>query len=219
MAWEIDVVVVGPIQCNCYILSDSITREAYIIDPGAESKDIIRHLEKSKFDLKAALITHAHLDHVGGIEMLHHAIPVPVYYHGGDQPLYSNLSMQAELFGFSLKELQAVQPTIGDPSLKDQQEFPIASGSIRVIHTPGHTPGSVCFHATGGQQAIFTGDTLFEGSIGRTDLWGGSFEQIMDSIRNRLMTLDDDLPVLPGHGAATTIGEERASNPFLQDRY
>jgi len=214
--WEIDVVVVGPIQCNCYILSDSITREAYIIDPGAESKELLSYLQKNKFGLKAALITHAHLDHIGGIEMLHSTFQVPVYYHSGDQPLYSNLEMQAALFGFSLKELQASQPKTGEPSLRDQQEFSFSSGTIEVIHTPGHTPGSVCFQAKGERAALFTGDTLFEGSIGRTDLWGGSFEQIMDSIRNRLMNLDDDLLVLPGHGASTTIGEERENNPFLR---
>jgi glyoxylase-like metal-dependent hydrolase (beta-lactamase superfamily II) len=216
MSWEIDVVVVGPIQCNCFILSDSITREAYIIDPGAESKELLSYLQKKKFNLKGALITHAHLDHVGGIEMLNEGFQVPVLYHSGDQPLYVNLEMQAALFGFSLKDLQASQPKTGDPSLKDQQEFSFASGSLQVIHTPGHTPGSVCFNAKGDKPALFTGDTLFAGSIGRTDLWGGSFEQIMDSIQNRLMTLDDDLTVFPGHGPATSIGEERASNPFLQ---
>jgi glyoxylase-like metal-dependent hydrolase (beta-lactamase superfamily II) len=218
MAWDIDVVVVGPIQCNCYILSDSITRQAYIIDPGAESKQLLSYLENKKFDLKGVLITHAHLDHVGGIQMLQSSFPVPVFYHSGDQPLYSNLQMQADLFGFSLKDLQASQPIVGEPSLKHAQEFSFSSGSIQVIHTPGHTPGSVCFHTKGEMRALFTGDTLFEGSIGRTDLWGGSFEQIMDSIRNRLLTLDDDLSVLPGHGAPTTIGEERESNPFLQNR-
>jgi glyoxylase-like metal-dependent hydrolase (beta-lactamase superfamily II) len=218
MSWEIGVVVVGPIQCNCFILSDSITREAFLIDPGAESKELLSYLQKKKFDLKGALITHAHLDHVGGIEMLNKAFPVPVYYHAGDQPLFTNLEMQAAHFGFSLKDLQASQPKTGEPSLKHQQEFSFASGLLQVIHTPGHTPGSVCFNAIGDKPALFTGDTLFAGSIGRTDLWGGSFEQIMDSIRNRLMTLNDNLPVFPGHGPATSIGEERASNPFLQSR-
>ena len=218
MTWEIDCVVVGPIQCNCYILSDSITRQAYLIDPGAESKQLLSFLDKKKFDLKAALITHAHLDHVGGIQTLQSSFPLPVFYHAGDQPLYTNLEMQASLFGFSLSQLQASQPTVGESSLQHEQEFPFSSGALQVIHTPGHTPGSVCFHAKGEMQALFTGDTLFEGSIGRTDLWGGSFEQIMDSIRNRLLTLDDDLSVLPGHGASTTIGEERENNPFLQRR-
>lgn len=218
MSWEIDCVVVGPIQCNCYIISDSITKQAYVIDPGAESKELLSYLERKRFDLKALLVTHAHLDHVGGIETIYSTFPVPVYYQSGDQALYSNLKMQAELFGFTLSELEATQPKVGDPSLEHDQGFPFASGSLRVIHTPGHTPGSVCFHTEGERKVLFTGDTLFQGSIGRTDLWGGSFEQIIDSIQNRLMTLDDSLPVLPGHGNSTTIGEERRSNPFLRIR-
>jgi hydroxyacylglutathione hydrolase len=218
MSWEIDCVVVGPIQCNCYIISDSVSKQAYVIDPGAESKELLSYLEKKHFDLKALLITHAHLDHVGGIEMIHASIKVPIYYHSGDRPLYENLKMQADLFGFSLRELQASQPTVGEPTLEHNQKFPFASGSMNVIHTPGHTPGSVCFHAEGEQSVLFTGDTLFEGSIGRTDLWGGSFEQIIDSIQSRLMTLDERLQVLPGHGDSTTIGEERLNNPFLKRR-
>jgi glyoxylase-like metal-dependent hydrolase (beta-lactamase superfamily II) len=126
--------------------------------------------------------------------------------------------MQAELFGFNLRQLQASQPKVGEPTLEHNQKFPLGSGSLNIIHTPGHTPGSVCFHAQGDQSVLFTGDTLFEGSIGRTDLWGGSFEQIIDSIQNRLMTLDDRLQVLPGHGESTTIGEERLNNPFLRKR-
>jgi hydroxyacylglutathione hydrolase len=218
MSWEIDCVVVGPIQCNCYIISDSVTKQAYVIDPGAESKELLSYLEKKHFDLKALLITHAHLDHVGGIEMIHSSIKVPICYHSGDRLLYENLKMQADLFGFSLRELQASQPTVGEPTLEHNQKFPFASGSVNVIHTPGHTPGSVCFQAEGERSVLFTGDTLFEGSIGRTDLWGGSFEQIIDSIQNRLMTLDDHLPVLAGHGDSTTIGEERLNNPFLKRR-
>lgn len=218
MSWQIDCIVVGPIQCNCYIISDSITKQAYIIDPGAESKELLGYLEKKNFDLKALLITHAHLDHVGGIEMINSSFKVPTYYHSGDRMLYENLKMQADLFGFSLRELQAVQPTVGESTLEHNQNFAFASGSLNVIHTPGHTPGSVCFHAQGEQSFLFTGDTLFEGSIGRTDLWGGNFEQIIDSIQSRLMTLDERLQVLPGHGDSTTIGEERLNNPFLRKR-
>jgi hydroxyacylglutathione hydrolase len=218
MSWEIDCVVVGPIQCNCYIISDSITKEAYIIDPGAESKELLSYLEKKHFDLKALLITHAHLDHVGGIQMVNSAFNVPAYYHSGDRMLYDNLKMQADLFGVSLRELQAEQPTVGEPTLEHNQNFAFAAGAVNVIHTPGHTPGSVCFRAQGEQSLLFTGDTLFEGSIGRTDLWGGNFEQIIDSIQSRLMTLDDRLQVLPGHGDSTTIGEERLNNPFLKKR-
>lgn len=216
MTWKIDNVVVGPIQCNCYILSESVSGKAYVIDPGAESKELISFLQKKKINLQAVLITHAHIDHVGGIEMLNREIPAPVYYHSGDQFLYENVAMQAQLFGVAPRDLQAEQPRVGDSALQDRQTFALDEGEIRVIHTPGHTPGSSCFHAIGEVTALFTGDTLFQGSIGRTDLWGGSFEQIMESIKFKLLSLDDRVPVFPGHGESTTIGDERRQNPFLR---
>lgn len=216
MTWKIDSVVVGPIQCNCYILSESVSGKAYVIDPGAESKELLSFLQKKKIKLQAVLITHAHIDHVGGIEMLNREIPAPVYYHTGDRFLYENVAMQAQLFGVSPRDLQAEQPRVGDSTLQDRQRFALDEGEIHVIHTPGHTPGSSCFHAIGESTAVFTGDTLFQGSIGRTDLWGGSFEQIMESIKTKLLSLDDRVPVFPGHGESTTIGEERRQNPFLR---
>jgi hydroxyacylglutathione hydrolase len=215
MSWKIDCVVVGPIQCNCYILSDSVAGKAYLIDPGAESKELLDFLQKKKVDLQAILITHAHIDHIGGIEMLCREIPSPVYYHTGDKFLYENIQMQAQLFGVTPRDLQAEQPKSGNASLENNRVFPFENGEIRVIHTPGHTPGSVCFHAIGDGSALFTGDTLFKGSIGRTDLWGGSFEQIMESIKGGLMSLSDGVQVLPGHGDPTSIGAERRQNPFL----
>src|SRR5262245_7152926 len=122
MSWQIDCVVVGPIQCNCYIISDSITKEAYIIDPGAESKELLSYLEKKNFDLKALLITHAHLDHVGGIELINSSFKVPAYYHAGDQLLYKNLQMLADFFGLTLSQLQASQPRVGEPALEHNQK-------------------------------------------------------------------------------------------------
>jgi hydroxyacylglutathione hydrolase len=215
MTWKIECVVVGPIQCNCYILSDSISGKACLIDPGAESKELLSFLQKRKLDLQAILITHAHIDHVGGIEMVHREFSAPVYYHAGDRFLYENIAMQAQLFGVMPKDLQADQPKVGEGSLADHQRFACGDKEIRVIHTPGHTPGSSCFQAMGESGAVFTGDTLFQHSIGRTDLWGGSFEEIMKSIKTKLLTLDDQLPVYPGHGEPTTIGIERRQNPFL----
>jgi glyoxylase-like metal-dependent hydrolase (beta-lactamase superfamily II) len=216
MGWKIECVVVGPIQCNCYILSESNSGTAYVIDPGAESRELLSYLQKKKFDLKAVLITHAHIDHVGGIEALHAQFPVPVYYHAGDRYLYENLLMQAQLFGALPSHMQAVQPTVGEPTLRHDQVFGFAGGEMRVIHTPGHTPGSVCFHAKGEEAIVFSGDTLFDGSIGRTDLWGGNYDQIIASIKDRLLVMEDAVQVLPGHGEPTTIGKERRSNPFLQ---
>jgi hydroxyacylglutathione hydrolase len=216
MSWKIEHVVVGPIQCNCYILSEPVSKKAYIIDPGAESADLLKFLQNRNFDLQAILITHAHIDHVGGIQMLYDEFSVPVYYHNADEMLYTNLKMQAAAFGFSPVDLQARQPVAGDGTLHDNAVFGTEDFRIAVLHTPGHTPGSVCFHAGGPKgETVFTGDTLFQGSIGRTDLWGGSFELIIQSIRSRLMVLDDHAHVFPGHGPATTIGEERKTNPFL----
>ena len=214
MSWKVECAVVGPIQCNCYILSESNSGRAFLIDPGAESPELISFLQKKKLDLQAILITHAHIDHVGGVESIYAQFAAPVYYHAGDKFLYEDLAMQAQLFGVTPKQLQATQPKVGEASLRQDQEF--ADGRIRVIHTPGHTPGSVCFHATGEQAILFSGDTLFAGSIGRTDLWGGDYDQIIESIRVRLLALDDSVDVFPGHGEPTTIGDERQSNPFLK---
>jgi hydroxyacylglutathione hydrolase len=216
MTWKIERIVVGPIQCNCYIISDSETRKAYMIDPGAETPELLKFLQNSKLDLQAVLITHAHIDHIGGIEMVYGKVPVPVYYHSGDQELYQNVEMQARAFGFSSADLQATQPRVGAGSLEHDQTFSLSSDKqIRVIHTPGHTPGSVCFYANDNEPVVFTGDTLFLGSIGRTDLWGGSFEQIISSIKTRLLSLSEEAKVLPGHGPASSIGEEKRTNPFL----
>ena len=218
MGWKIDVVVVGPIQCNCYILSDEASGKAFLIDPGAESSELLDYLKKKKLQLQAVLITHAHIDHVGGIEALQTVSTAPVYYHAGDQFLYENLAIQAEHFKVTPAQLMATQPRVGEASLKDDQEFAFEKGRIKAIHTPGHTPGSICFLAAGEESLLFTGDTLFAGSIGRTDLWGGNFDQIIDSIHSKLMVLEDSVMVLPGHGPDSTIGDERESNPFLRKR-
>jgi hydroxyacylglutathione hydrolase len=218
MGWKIDVVVVGPIQCNCYILSDEASGKAFLIDPGAESNELLDYLKKKKLQLQAVLITHAHIDHVGGIEALQAVSNAPVYYHAGDQFLYENLEIQAQHFKVTAAQLMATQPRVGEASLKDDQEFAFEKGRLKAIHTPGHTPGSICFLASGEESLLFTGDTLFAGSIGRTDLWGGNFEQIIDSIQSKLMVLEDSVMVLPGHGPDSTIGDERESNPFLRKR-
>jgi hydroxyacylglutathione hydrolase len=209
VSWKIECAVVGPIQCNCYILSEATSGKAYLIDPGAESSELMSFLSRKKLDLQAILITHAHIDHVGGIESVYAKFPAPVFYHPEDKFLYENIAMQAQLFGATPMQLQATQPKVGNETLRHGREF----GAVRVIHTPGHTPGSVCFHA---EDLLITGDTLFAGSIGRTDLWGGNYEQIIESIKTRLLTLDDSVDVFPGHGDPTTIGEERLTNPFLK---
>jgi hydroxyacylglutathione hydrolase len=218
MGWKIDVVVVGPIQCNCYILSDEASGQAFLIDPGAESNELVEYLKKKQFQLQAVLITHAHIDHIGGIESVQEVSNAPVYYHVGDKFLYENVAVQAEHFKVTPAQLMATQPQVGEASLQDAQEFAFKGGSVKAIHTPGHTPGSICFLAAGDESLLFSGDTLFAGSIGRTDLWGGNFDQIIESIQSKLMVLDDSVMVLPGHGPDSTIGDERDSNPFLRKK-
>jgi glyoxylase-like metal-dependent hydrolase (beta-lactamase superfamily II) len=157
------------------------------------------------------IATHAHIDHVGGIEKLKRATGAAVLMHEADLPLYQNLALQAAWLGVRPPEAVEV-----DQFLKDGDAVNWGPHSLEVLHTPGHSPGSLCLHLPGAERRIFSGDTLFQSSIGRTDLWGGSFDQILRSIKNTLLPFPDATPVFPGHGPATTIGEERETNPFLQ---
>jgi hydroxyacylglutathione hydrolase len=208
---------VGMLQCNCSIIGDPATREALVIDPGDEVTRILELLGRHRLDVKAIVSTHAHIDHVGGLSKLHQYTGAPILMHRDDLPLYRALDMQASFLGVAPPETTEV-----DQLLKEGDVLRWGPFEAQVIHTPGHTPGSVSLYLPKDGGAIslpaprlFAGDTLFAGSIGRTDLWGGSLEQIMDSIRNKLLQLPDDTVVHPGHGAFTSIGEERKSNPFL----
>lgn len=205
---------VGPLQCNCTVLADEASGEAIVIDPGDDPRTILELIERRKLKVKALLHTHTHLDHVGGSAALKHATGAPVCVHGDDVFLYDLLPAQGALFGFRLE-----QPEPVDHLLKEAEVIRAGPLEVEVIHTPGHTPGSLTFRVTeGGKEStplLLTGDTLFQGSIGRTDLWGGSFEEIMRSIHTKLLPFPDGVRVLPGHGPETTIGRERALNPFL----
>jgi hydroxyacylglutathione hydrolase len=208
---------VGMLQCNCTIIGDPVTGEALVVDPGDEVERILAMLGRHKLNVKAIVSTHAHIDHVGGLAKLHQFTGAPVLMHREDLPLYQGMDVQAAFLGVRAPELTAV-----DHLLKEGDSLRWGAFEAKVIHTPGHTPGSVCLYLPNQEGNIalaapklFAGDTLFAGSIGRTDLWGGSMDQIMDSLRGKLMELPDDTIVHPGHGAATTIGEERQSNPFL----
>lgn len=208
---------VGLLQCNCSILGDPKTREAIVVDPGDEVERILDLLGRYKLTVKAIVSTHAHIDHVGGLAKLHQYTGAPVMMHGEDLPLYNGMEIQAAFLGMKTPELTDV-----DQLLKDGDALQWGSYQANVIHTPGHTAGSLCLYmakdsgkVTLSHPQLYAGDTLFAGSIGRTDLWGGSMDQIMESLTQKLMQLPDDTIVYPGHGEITTIGRERASNPFL----
>jgi glyoxylase-like metal-dependent hydrolase (beta-lactamase superfamily II) len=256
---------VGMLQCNCSIIGDPLTREALVVDPGDEVTRILDLIGRHRLIVKAIVSTHAHIDHVGGLCKLHQYTGAPVLMHRDDLPLYQAMEMQAAFLGVLPPDLTEI-----DQLLKEGDVLRWGSFEAQVIHTPGHTPGSVSLylpHDAGkvtvpGAPAIhtvmneagekilltdlfkkainsedeaqsmlpeeeaekivprapqlFSGDTLFAGSIGRTDLWGGSMEKIMESLRTKLMHLPDETVVYPGHGPVTSIGKERELNPFLQ---
>jgi hydroxyacylglutathione hydrolase len=205
----LSTIPVGPLRCNCTILADSEAAEAIVIDPGDEPERILRALEATKCRAIALLHTHGHFDHIGGSAGVKRATGAAIRIHAADRPLYDRLEQQASFFGLS-----AEPPLPPDGGFADGESIPFGRFRLEAIHTPGHTPGSTCFRLDGEAPVLFSGDTLFRRSIGRTDLWGGDTETILDSIRRKLFVLPDGLRVVCGHGPDTTIGEERRSNPF-----
>ena len=202
---------VGAFQCNCTILADDEKGEAIIVDPGDEGEKIIAHVRERGFAVKYLLHTHAHVDHIAATKAVHDACGGIVCLHAGDQPLYDNIQMQADFLGLAIDT--ALTPVTQNIVHGDVIEA--ASLKLGVMHTPGHTPGSVCFHLNS-EKILFTGDTLFMNSIGRTDLWGGDTNQIMASLKERVITVAPETTVICGHGPQTTIGRERQMNPFLR---
>lgn len=200
---------VGPLQCNCTVLADPVSREAVVIDPGDEPGRILRSIESMKLTPVALLHTHAHLDHITASRAVKEATGAPIRLHPLDRSLYDALPEQAAFFG-----LRAENPLPPDAPLADGEIVRFGPYRLRAIHTPGHTPGSTCFLLEGDAPTLFSGDTLFRRSIGRTDLWGGDPDAILASIRGRLFPLDGDTPVVCGHGPETTIDEEKRLNPF-----
>jgi hydroxyacylglutathione hydrolase len=209
---------VGMLQCNCSIIGDPRTLEAIVVDPGDEVERILGLLGRYKLQVKAIISTHAHIDHVGGLAKLYQYTGAPVMMHSDDLPLYRAMEMQAVFLGMRSPELVEIHQLLKEGDILQWGQF-FAS----VIHTPGHTPGSVSLYLPNdsgnvslSQPQLFAGDTLFAGSIGRTDLWGGSYDDIIVSLKEKLLQLPDSTIVHPGHGASTTIGHERDTNPFLK---
>jgi glyoxylase-like metal-dependent hydrolase (beta-lactamase superfamily II) len=201
---------VGPLQCNCTILGDEEAGEAIVIDPGDEVGRIHRRLASLGLKLKQILITHAHIDHVGGALKLKRLTGAPILLNENDLPLLKIMAEQADWLGVATPETAPPDDTLADGMRVGLERYP-----AEVLHTPGHTQGSVCLHFAP-LNMVIAGDTLFAGSIGRTDLPGGNSQQILDSIQSRLLALPGETKVLPGHGPSTTIGAERRSNPFLR---
>jgi hydroxyacylglutathione hydrolase len=204
---------VGPLRCNCTILGDGVTHEAIVVDPGENIPEILSRLQKHGLTLRQIVVTHAHIDHVGGAALLKKLTGAPVFLNKRDLGLLSAMEMQAGWLGVPTPE---VAPP--DASADDGVAVGLAALPGEVIHTPGHTPGSICLLFPE-QQLLLAGDTLFAGSIGRTDLPGGDGRHFLRSLRDRLLVLPDPTRVVPGHGPETTIGEERQSNPFLQPEF
>jgi hydroxyacylglutathione hydrolase len=199
----------GPLQCNCTILGDEEAHEAIVIDPGDEIGQIHRRLTELGLTVKQILITHGHIDHVGGALKLKRLTGAPIFMNGNDLEQLKMMDKQAAWLGVATPETAAP-----DENLADGMTVGLEGQQAQVLHTPGHTQGSVCLHFAP-MKLLVAGDTLFAGSIGRTDLPGGDYGQIIDSIHSKLLALPEETRVIPGHGPATTIGRERESNPFL----
>ncbi|MCU1297236.1 MAG: fold metallo-hydrolase [Acidobacteriaceae bacterium] len=205
-----EILPVGPLQCNCSVIGDENSREAIVIDPGDDLDDIFAIIQKHNLTVKQIVITHAHIDHVGGAMKLRAATGAPILLNENDYALLKMLDMQATWVG--MKSPGKVEI---DQSLRQADTVKAGALVANVLHTPGHTEGSVCLYFPD-EKKLIAGDTLFAGSIGRTDLPGGSFEKIIDSIQEKLLGLPDETVVIPGHGSSTTIGHEREHNPFLK---
>ena len=205
-----EILPVGPLQCNCSIIGDETSHEAMVIDPGDDIDDILAIIRKHNLQVKQIVITHAHIDHVGGAMKLRTATGAPILLNQNDHALLKILDQQAVWVG--MKSPGAVEI---DQSVTTGETVAAGSHSAQILHTPGHTEGSICLYFSA-EKKLIAGDTLFAGSIGRTDLPGGSMKKILTSLHTTVLALPDDTVVVPGHGELTTIGEERQSNPFLK---
>lgn len=203
------ILSVGLLESNCYILGDEETREAVVIDPGGDAPQILAALHQENLQLKTIINTHGHFDHVGANKELREATGAPIAIHAADAQMLSDPSAEALFFtGGNL------QPSTADILLQEGDILEFGRYQLKVLHTPGHTPGGISLVLVQ-EPIVYVGDTLFAGSIGRTDFPGGSFEALIHSVRTKIFTLGDHYVVMPGHGPATTVGEERLYNPFF----
>ena len=204
-----EILPVGMLQCNCSVFGDETTREAMVVDPGDEIESILEIVARHGLNVKAIVITHAHIDHIGGARKMKDATGAPVYMNLNDTGLAKMLDTQAAMLG-----MRPVEQVDIDVPAKDGDKLVVGATEVHVIHTPGHTQGSICLWAPGAH-TLMAGDTLFRDSIGRTDLPGGNGKQILQSIHDKLLPLPGETLVIPGHGSATTIEREKRHNPFL----
>ena len=207
-----EILPVGPLQCNCSIIGDQTTREAMVIDPGDDINDVLSVIRKHSLQVKQIVITHAHIDHVGGSMKLRAATAAPILLNQNDYALLKMLDAQAAWIGVASPGKVEI-----DRSITTGELVTAGSHTATILHTPGHTEGSICLYFPV-EKTLIAGDTLFAGSIGRTDLPGGSMQKILHSLHDTVLALPDETVVVPGHGPLTTIGDERATNPFLVKR-
>jgi glyoxylase-like metal-dependent hydrolase (beta-lactamase superfamily II) len=203
-----DHLVVGPLQCNCYIVGDPESKEAIVIDPGDDADRLAESLAAKGLTVTAIVATHAHFDHIVAAGRLRELTGAPFYLHAADKPLLEWMQESGRMFlGVDLPA-----PPEVDSEAREGDRLVAGTVGLEVVHTPGHSPGSISLIA---DDAVFAGDTLFAGSIGRTDLPGGDTQALLDAVKDKLFRLEGDLPVYPGHGPATTLGQEKETNPFV----
>ena len=207
-----EIIPVGPLQCNCSVIGDELSREAVVVDPGDDIDDILGLIAKHGLKVKQIVITHGHIDHIGGAMKLKAATGAPIVMNEADLMQVKLLPMQAAWIGMESPDNVRI-----DQHSRDQDVLKIGGLTATILHTPGHTEGSSCVYFST-EKKLIAGDTLFAGSIGRTDLPGGSMDKIINSLHGTLMALPDEVVVIPGHGQMTTIGEERETNPFITDK-
>ncbi len=206
----VETIPVGPLQCNCTILGDLVSRKAIVVDPGGDAEILLERLVELDLQVERIIHTHAHLDHFLASGKMKEATGAKLALHREDLFLWDMLEDQCRMFGIPFEP-----PPPPDQWLENEEEIDLNDLQGKALHTPGHTPGSMCFLFES-QKLLIAGDTLFQGSIGRTDLWGGDFKEIEKSIQEKLYTLDEETSVITGHGESTSIGHEMRANSFVQ---